>query len=198
MKAGCIDVETTGLRPYVDEVVEFAIVLFSFDPATGEVLGIDDEYVGLREPSRPIPPDASKVHGLTDHDVKGQRLDEAKVISLISQAELLIAHNVAFDRPFVERLFPIAAAKRWLCSMNGIPWRAEGFPSKGLQPLLRSHRIHPGRAHRGGDDARATIRLLSQRDRSGVYYLRRLLEPVFMEWEEQVGQQGSTRTQPAP
>lgn len=174
--AGCIDVETTGLSPWTDEIIELAIILFSYDPDTGKILAIVDEYAGLREPTRPIPPDATRVHGLTDRHVQGKQLDEHRIIELMSRAQFLIAHNVGFDKPFVERLFPYASTKPWVCSMNDIPWRAEGFPSKGLQNLLRAHRIPSGRAHRGADDAHATLRLLAQRDRDGQYYLLRLIQ----------------------
>src|SRR4051812_230529 len=39
-----IDVETTGLSPRFDEVIEFAADLFAFNRQTGEVLGVIDSY----------------------------------------------------------------------------------------------------------------------------------------------------------
>src|SRR6187401_3069365 len=37
--AAFIDVETTGLCPRTDEVIEFAVDLFAFNRETGEILG---------------------------------------------------------------------------------------------------------------------------------------------------------------
>ena len=176
--AGFVDVETTGLSPYAEEIVELALVLFAFDRATGEIAGIVDQYVGLREPGKPIPPEATAVHGITGDLVRGKRLDDARVAELVARAEFLVAHNAAFDRAFVERLYPFVSLKPWLCSMRGIDWRGRGFPSRGLQNLLRAHRIEVRRAHRGEDDVKAALRLLATRDAAGRPYFRELLSSL--------------------
>lgn len=103
--AAFIDVETTGLSTRFDEVVEFAIALFAFDRTTGQIKGIIDEYVGLRDPGRSIPADARRVHRISDSDVEGKRLDGEQILRLIDWAEFLVAHNLSFDRPFVERQY---------------------------------------------------------------------------------------------
>lgn len=158
--AAFIDVETTGLDPSYDQVIEMAVVLFAFRRSTGEILGIVDTYTGLQEPTVPISPDAQRVHGISIRQVRGKRLDRQRIAAMIDRADILIAHNAAFDRRFVERLFPEAVGKPWYCSMRGIDWAGKGFPSKGLQQLLRDHHIHPGRAHRALDDAKAAVLLL--------------------------------------
>jgi len=170
--AAFIDVETTGLSTAEDEVVELAIALFAFDPESGEIAGIVDEYVGLRDPGRPIPAAASAVHGIRDADVRGKRLDGRRIRSLIDRAEFLVAHNAPFDRGFVERLFPDIRGKRWHCSMNGVPWKRLGFASRGLQYLLHEHHIRVERAHRGLDDVRGALSLLALTDSSGRCYFK--------------------------
>lgn len=102
--AAFVDVETTGLSPQSDEVVEFATALFAFDRTSGRIKGVVDEYVGLRDPGRPIPAKVTEVHGIRDHDVRGKRLDDGRILELMSQAEFLVAHNAPFDSGFVERL----------------------------------------------------------------------------------------------
>ena len=92
------------LRPrgsllYRDEVVELAMMLFSYDARTGEIGESLDSYSGLREPAVPIHPDAARVHGLTMDVLRGQRLDDDRVKGLIKRSLLLIAHNVPLDRP---------------------------------------------------------------------------------------------------
>ncbi len=175
LRAAIVDVETTGLNPRTDEVVELAAVLFSFDPHSGEVAEVLEEYSGLRDPGCPIPEGARRMHGISDADVRGKKLDEERIRGILRRAHFLIAHNAPFDRGFVERLFPETKAMTWLCSMEGIPWRQKGFLSKSLQSLLAAHRLDPGSAHRALDDARATLRLLSQRSQSGSTYLKELL-----------------------
>lgn len=178
LRAAILDVETTGLDPRTDEVVELAAVLFSFDPYDGRVDRVLEEYCGLRDPGRPIPKGAQRMHGITDDDVRGQKLDEERVRSLLRRAHYLIAHNAPFDRGFVERLFPETRRMPWLCSMGGIAWHQRGFLSKGLQSLLAAHRLDPGSAHRALDDARATLKLVSQPSPKGGTYLKELLPPL--------------------
>lgn len=122
-----LDVETTGLSPYRDGVIELAIVLFQFG-ADGQVLKQSTrEYVGLREPSRPISASAIRVHGITAGEVAGKRLERERIRTMVIEAEFCIAHNVRFDRPFVERLvLKLFAGKRWLCTSQDVDWGARG------------------------------------------------------------------------
>ena len=57
-----LDTETTGLNA-TDEVIEIAIV-----DHDGSLL-----YQSLIKPSRPIPPDATRIHGITDAEVQSAR-----------------------------------------------------------------------------------------------------------------------------
>ncbi|HHV61691.1 MAG TPA: hypothetical protein GXX51_03500 [Firmicutes bacterium] len=173
--AAFVDVETTGLSKTLDEIIEIAVELFAFDPGTGEIKGVIEEYVGLREPGCPISEGAARVHGITPRMVKGKRLDDRKILSLCNEAALIVSHNAAFDRDFICKLYPDLAMKEWLCSMRGISWRNKGFRSCSLQNLLQTHNIVTGTSHRAGSDARASVLLLSMRDREGNTYFSELL-----------------------
>lgn len=173
---GFIDVETTGLSPAMDEVIEFALCLFEFRRGTGEITRIVDQYVGLRQPAMPISSGASAVNGITATDVEGRRLDEARIMEMLEKAEFLVAHNAFFDRGFVVRLFDMCAAKPWLCSMNGINWWQKGYASRGLQNLLRDHGIKTRRSHRADEDVTAAVKLLCCRGANGKSYFSELIE----------------------
>lgn len=175
-RVGCfVDVETTGLSPRFDEIVELAMMLFAFDPQSGRIEGIVDQYVGLRDPGRTIPRRATAVHGIRDADVSGRRLDGRRVDSLLSRAEFMIAHNASFDRGFLRVLYPQVTKLPWICSMRGVDWRGRGFPSRGLQSLLRYHHIEVRRSHRGEDDVEAALRLLACEDSEGRCYFKEVL-----------------------
>lgn len=174
--AAIIDVETTGLNPATEEIIEFAILLFSFERTSGKIMEILDEYVGMREPSCPISPGAYKVHHISKQALQGQSLNQSKITAIMQTAEFYIAHNAQFDSSFVRRLFPIAAAKPWLCSMTGINWYRKGFHSRGLQNLLTYHQIEAGLAHRADADVRACLQLLSHTNNDGMTYFWELLQ----------------------
>ncbi|MBS4029922.1 MAG: hypothetical protein KGZ63_00625 [Clostridiales bacterium] len=173
-----LDVETTGLSPASDEVVELALCLFEFSWETGEITQIVERYVGLREPGVPISSQAARVHGLNLAAVRGKRLDDARVNAMLMRAEFLIAHNAPFDRGFVSRLYEICNRKPWACSMSGIDWRGKGFASRGLQNLLRDHGITVNRSHRAEDDVLATLQLLSCKGQDGKSYFYELARRV--------------------
>jgi DNA polymerase-3 subunit epsilon len=173
--AGFLDVETTGLDPFTDEIIELAITLFLFNYETGEILEILDEFVGLREPNKKITCSAKRIHGITNEEVRGRKLDKEHILLLISNADFLIAHNATFDRSFMVRLFPDVGHKSWLCSMKGINWKQKGFASRSLLYLLQAHGIKCVRAHRAGNDVRGAIELLSLYNNNNKTYLYELV-----------------------
>lgn len=177
--ASFIDVETTGLSPYRDEVIELAICQFSFHRETGAIVHIMDEYCGLREPGVPISPGAFRVHGISREQLNGCRLDHERIAAMLAASEFVVAHNAPFDQGFVTRLFPGLEAKPWLCSMRGIDWRRRGFKGVALQRLLEAHAIDAGEAHRAGADVRAAVRLLSFVGADGYTYFHELLSNLL-------------------
>ncbi|NLJ34239.1 MAG: DNA polymerase III subunit epsilon [Firmicutes bacterium] len=173
---GCIDVETTGLSPRYNEIIEFALILFSYHRPTGEIIAVLDEYSGLREPGCAISRGAAGVHGLTREQLRGKTLAQERIADMLQRADFILSHNANFDYNFVVPLFPWAAAKPWYCSMNGIDWRSKGFASKGLQRLLAWHGVEIDRAHRALDDAKALLALLALNSKGGQSYLGELLK----------------------
>jgi DNA polymerase-3 subunit epsilon len=174
--AAFIDVETTGLSPRTDEVIEFAADLFAFDRKTGEILGVIDSYCSLREPAVPINPQASAINGITERMVRGKRLDNARITSIMSRAEFALAHNASFDRSFVVRLVPEAGQRDWFCSMRNVDWYAEGCEGRSLEHLLRRFGVANATVHRAGADNAATLTLLGRRGKDGHPFMRQILK----------------------
>lgn len=155
-----VDTETTGLQHSRDEVIEIGAVAFCYDDAgqIGNVVGV---YSALSQPSIPIPPEITRLTGITDEMVAGQRFDLAHLEAMIGPADLIIAHNAGFDRPFCEKLSPAFANKAWACSVSEIRWADHGFEGNKLGYLVgQSGLFHDG--HRATDDCHALLEVLAR------------------------------------
>ena len=87
-----IDLETTGLDPRRDAIVSLAAIPFlDGTPAAG--------YVTLVDPGRPIPPQSTAIHGLTDGMVRGAPSLERVLrgVEPVIDGVVLVGHNVGFD-----------------------------------------------------------------------------------------------------
>lgn len=116
-----VDVETTGLDPVKDKIVEFGAVKFTYDDE-GNIFEILEEFSALDDPGISITKEASEVHKIFDDDVKGKRIDDAEVSKLLENTSLVIAHNAKFDRILIEERFPGFDTVPWACSCTEIPW----------------------------------------------------------------------------
>jgi DNA polymerase-3 subunit epsilon len=154
-----VDTETTGLDLEADQIIELAVLSFEFDPESGQVFRILGAYDGLEDPGRPIPPEATAVHGITDAMVAGKRVDDARVQELVEGADIVIAHNAEFDRPFLERRLPLFETLPWACSYRQIDWTAEGIGSAKLEYVAYVSGFFFD-AHRAEMDCRATLEIL--------------------------------------
>lgn len=164
-----LDTETTGLSHESDRIIELAMLLVSVDATTGRPFGPVETFEGFEDPGMPIPEVAKQVTGITDEMVRGQRLDEARVQALIERADLVVAHNAGFDRPFVEARFPGFAHKPWACSFADIDWKAQGAESAKLGALAQDRGWFYD-AHRALVDCHALLQVLAspQADGSGT------------------------------
>jgi DNA polymerase-3 subunit epsilon len=170
-----LDVETTGLDSAKDEIIELAMVPFTYTLA-GEVVEVRPAFRRLRQPSKPIPPEITALTGIDDAMVAGHAIDPAEVAEFAAPAGIIIAHHAAFDRPFVERLCKAFAAKAWACSMAQIDWKGEGIEGTKLGYLASASGFFYER-HRAADDCAAVVELLARPlPRSGAIALAKLLD----------------------
>lgn len=169
-----VDVETTGTNSQTDEIIELAMVPFTYT-LDGMVVETMDHFSSLREPSIPIPDEVIAITGITNEDVRGHSIDPAEVEDFIEPASLIIAHNAGFDRRFLERFTDGFIRKPWACSMSQIPWQAEGLEGTKLAYLVMGFGLfHDG--HRATDDCLATLEIMSRPlPRSGETGLTKLL-----------------------
>ncbi len=95
-----IDVETTGLSPRAARVCEVAAISFR---------GSDrlDTLAELINPGLPIPPEVTRIHGITDAMVKDSPSFGGVAPRLLAMLEnsVIVAHNAEFDLGFLTAEF---------------------------------------------------------------------------------------------
>lgn len=157
-----VDTETTDLDRDACHILEFAAVQFSYDAESGAILRITDEYQGFEEPTRAISPEAARKHGITLDMVRGQRLDEARIFTMLASSAVVIAHNASFDRPVVERRIDAFQAARFACSYRDVPWEdVFGCENAKLSTVLATTCGEFHEAHRALDDCRVGVHVLA-------------------------------------
>ena len=116
-----VDSETTSLDPGTAEVIGLGVLCARVDRARGQMLSMVGSAFGWQEP-KSYPPAAEAATGLSASRLTGCQLDRPKIEALLSQADLVVAHHAAFERLFLEPLFPQLAEFRWACALYDIDW----------------------------------------------------------------------------
>ncbi len=176
VKAAIVDTETTGVNQGVDKIIELGIVVVEYCPESGQVYRVFETFNELEYPGMPIPPESTKVHGITDEMVANKKIDDKAVEALMSDVSVVVAHNSLFDRGFMEARFPLFIKKAWACSYAQIPWKEEGIGSASLEFIAYRSGFHFS-GHRASIDCHALLEVL-QTDLpvSGTKAMKVLLE----------------------
>ncbi len=163
--AAVVDVETTGLCPIEDRVIELAVRRFRYDHR-GYIVEIGKSWCWREDPGVLLPEDIVRITGITDQDLVGRRIDDRVATDIISSADIVIAHNAAFDRPMVERRLSNLPTMEWACSCVEIDWAAAGFEGRSLGWLCAQAGWFYD-AHRAEGDVDALIQLLRHEGTDG-------------------------------
>jgi DNA polymerase-3 subunit epsilon len=137
-----LDTETTGFDPKTgDRLIEVGCIEIQDLLPTGRT------FQRFVNPERLIPPDAIRVHGITDEKVKDapkfhEIVDD--LIEFIGDAPM-IAHNAAFDRNFIDVEYarcgrPITGEARWIDTLKLAQTRFPGMPNS-LDALCKRFKV---------------------------------------------------------
>ena len=149
-KYAVVDLETTGFGK-TDRVVEIAVVVV--DPETGAVV---DEFDTLLNPGRDM--GATHVHGITASMVESAPTFEevVGVLSRVLGGNILVAHNLPFDKRFLMQEFERAG----IDVDPGIGVCTLKLTGEKLALVCERHGIKIESHHRALADARATAHVL--------------------------------------
>lgn len=156
-----VDVETTGLVAGRDKIIQLAVVPFSYDTASGAICAVEPCVSWYEDPGFAIPAEVTQLTGITSEMVAGHRIDEDAVRALLARCVLVVAHNAAFDRAFLEARMPAFEGAFWACSQRDVPWIQEGLQSARLEWLAYKHCHMFYEAHRADIDCGIAVHLLT-------------------------------------
>jgi len=165
-KAAIIDLETTGLDPKNDEIIEIGTLIVTFTNEDG-FIALDFEDNQLQQPQTPISEEITNITGITNEDVAGKSVDWHLIANALTDVDLIICHNASFDRNFMELQTPehfseLIKSKAFGCSSRGVKWTALGYEGAKLEYLnLKMGYFYDG--HRALVDCWATLNLFVQR-----------------------------------
>jgi DNA polymerase-3 subunit epsilon len=154
-----IDLETTGLKPYSDRIVELSILKIHTDGR--------EEYNSRRiNPGVPIPSEATAVHGITDDDVadKPKFGQYARSIrDFLEGCDIAGFNVILFDLPLLETEFARAGVEfsrqgRYLVDSKTIYHQRE---PRDLQAAYQKYcGREMGNTHVAEEDAKASAEIL--------------------------------------
>ena len=147
-----VDVETTGLDPKTDRIVEIGVVKFRNGRKTGA-------RSWLVNPGMPIPPSAVKIHGITT-DMVRKSPDFAKVLPLFKAYigdTVILAHNARYDISFFNAEIRRAGLEGPRNPVvDTLPVFRQWFPKASRHTMafmVEYLQLETGIAHRGMSDA---------------------------------------------
>ena len=154
-----IDVETTGLSPYSDRIVELSIL--KIHPNGSE------EYNSHRiNPEIPIPAETTAIHGITDDEVAGEpvfRQYATSIRDFLEDCDISGFNVIKFDLPFLEAEFTRANVEfsrqgRYLIDSQVI------YHQRDPRDLPAAYKKYCGKemdnAHNAEEDAKAAAEVL--------------------------------------
>ena len=146
-----LDIETTGLDPQNDAILEIGAVRFNGKR-------IEAEWSTLINPGRPIPPFITQLTGITNEMVKNAPPLRAVLDDLVSFVgnSPVLGHSVRFDLSFLGR-YGALQLNEYIDTYELAAVLLPTSSRYNLGALAQSRGIPLQNAHRALDDARTTF-----------------------------------------
>ena len=153
----CFDIETTGLDPEEDRIIEIGGIKVK----DKKIVGQFREFIN---PGFALSPKIIDITNITDEMLKDAPSEEEVIKGFLdfAQEDILIGHNIPFDYSFIK----IAASKlklsfeRFGIDTLVLSKKLHGTSSsRSLENMCKLYNIKNEHAHRALDDAKATAML---------------------------------------
>lgn len=178
----CLDLETTGLNPKTDKIIEIGAVRVEDGTVTGT-------FESLVNPGRPLEERIIALTGLKDEELRsapGLAEILPEIMGFLKDS-ILLGHSVLFDYSFLKKA---AANQRLTFERQGIDTLRIArrylpeLESRSLDYLCSYYKI-PHRAHRALEDAKATCMLFDKlwEDFHGAEDAEKIFAPMKLNYQ---------------
>lgn len=156
-KFAIIDIETTGGIARRDKITEIGVIIIQ----NNEIV---DQFETLLNPERSIPPEITRMTGITNEMVSSapKFYEVAKTLTLLTTDCIFVAHNVSFDYGFIKEEFAqlgYSYNRKKLCTLQMARRQFKGLSSYSLGNLIKHFNIEVTARHRAMEDCKATVEL---------------------------------------
>lgn len=153
-----LDIETTGLSPEKDRIIEIGAVKYINGEQT-------DEFSCLVRTYQQLPPRITELTGITEEMLAGGREEKDAVTAFLAFAEdmpVLLGHNIIFDYSFVKMAalrYGMEFERQGLDTLSFAKKLHPELESRALTALCAHYGIVQEHAHRATEDAVSAHRL---------------------------------------
>ena len=169
-----LDLETTGLSPASDEIIDIAAIRYISGAKVSE-------FSTLVKPSTPIPQEITDITGITDDMVAdAPDIDEALdgLSMFLNPDDLVVGHNVGFDVRFLAAAYSrigeeFAPEIFDTCGVSRILYPE--LPKHRLIDLMKAFGIRESQSHTAYDDCEMCNACLQ--------HMKESVQPVSSAWD---------------
>jgi DNA polymerase III epsilon subunit-like protein len=165
MKILGLDFETTGLEASQASVIEIGAVVW--DTEAQKPLALQSDIVKPHDFTE-LPKEITDITGITDQMINDfgstPELAFLRLNDLVTQVDVIVAHNAAFDRAFytheMQNLDFEIEPKTWVCTVSDVPY-PKSISTRKLGYLASEHKILNPFSHRAVFDVLTMLNILS-------------------------------------
>ena len=149
-----IDLETTGLDPQADAIIEYAAVRVR----DGQVV---EEFSRLANPGRDLPLVITRLTGITDKDLRREPPSHMVLSEFVQfvAGDVVVAHNAEFESGFLTAKSDGYFQNEFLDTLELARILYPAFDHHDLDTLVRRLELPVGERHRALGDARVLVAL---------------------------------------
>lgn len=156
-----VDVETTGLDPETDRIIEVGAVLF--DPEAGVPVACASQLISA--PDNPVETinriPAGVLQGPWCSEQPRHLLEQMQKAG--DEQPIFVAHEAAFDSAFLDAAHPGPLAdETWICTKRDVEWDRLPGGTGSLVKIALAYDVGVVRAHRAIEDCLTLAAILSK------------------------------------